>query len=82
MTSGWQKIETAPKDGTEILVTGGTVDYTGHTYPTPEPFKGVTIARWYREQWTGDNAKEFDELYTHKPTHWMPLPPPHTEQET
>ena len=64
--SGWKPIETAPKDGTIILV--GVWDYG------PD----IASASWngkfwdmelYGYQYCGD--PEFSD-----PTHWMPLPAP------
>ena len=60
---GWQKIETAPKDGTPILVTTpGSLD-----------MDVVVFADWRdRGGWfNGDTTFEPDEF-----THWMPLPEP------
>ena len=58
--SEWQPIETAPRDGTDILV----------GYTTGEicilHFDAATFA-W----WDHLGAYEFPD-----PTHWMPLPPP------
>jgi len=63
MKMDWQPIETAPRDGTLILIAGGT-------------FFGVDIAAWRRDGWCGGYGAEYDGEYWHKPTHWMPLPPP------
>ena len=62
----WQSIETAPKDGTRILVWETNV---------VDPF--VTIAEWRRDEWIVSDSDfghrtEFDR--------WQPLPtPPQTE---
>ena len=58
--TGWQPIETAPKDGTRILA------WHWHWSKQEE-----VIARWSDDQW--QNA--WSELTIH-PTHWMPLPEP------
>ncbi len=68
----WQPIETAPKDGSEVLL------YLG------PPWNGIEKAAWYVHwgNWQAggipsDTAR--DELYgigAAVPTHWMPLPPP------
>lgn len=95
MTYGaWQPIETAPKDGTEILVVSGT----GGT--------GVLLARWIALQdfLTTSEAEEYADAgmsesdleipcwfyadFVHgdrlapdcQPTHWMPLPLPPVEE--
>lgn len=60
----WQPIETAPKDGTDILVNAPQVD------------SGVTIAFFKDGYWrlTYDGAR-FG-VHVSDPTHWMPLPEP------
>jgi hypothetical protein len=75
---GWQPIETAPKDGTPVLI--ARVEYTEGKSPevaevdvgaylydagmnTPD---GYEPAYWY---WASDNGS------IEEPTHWMPLPP-------
>ncbi len=55
----WQPIETAPKDGTEVLVWDGY----GVKIAWWEPYRRTTGGVWFYD---GDN-------YTW-PTHWMPLP--------
>ena len=77
----WQPIETAPKDGTGVLLCwaidadGKPIDWrkspkTSHVF--------VQVAAW----WEGDNAwivytDSVQEPAVHfTPTHWMPLPPP------
>jgi hypothetical protein len=58
--SGWQPIETAPRDGTLILMwIEHTIDIKG----------GPMIGGWHKK--IGFSASRFD-----VPTHWMPLPPP------
>lgn len=62
--NNWQPIETAPKDGTEVLVW------------TPDMYCPA-IAHWHaqRKIWV---AEGFLEMYALKgadtPTHWQPLP--------
>jgi hypothetical protein len=61
--SEWQPIETAPKDGTRILIFGARECYGGDY---------ISLAYW-DHWWRGD----YDEpVYVDEPTHWMPLPPP------
>lgn len=69
--SQWQPMETAPKDGTAILV-ARHVDLfgwiTGYaTYQTLSRIGGGWIARGFGI---------FGELGLGEPTHWMPLPDP------
>lgn len=70
---GWQPIETAPRDGTEILIAIGS-DYIGSAFyadddSDPYPWKffdrnGIKpLANGIRDDRMG-------------PTHWMPLPAP------
>jgi hypothetical protein len=59
----WEPIDTAPHDGTHIVLSDGEV---------------VTVGRYLENgRWFGANADPTDywdgELY---PTHWMPLPTP------
>lgn len=60
----WQPIETAPKDGTNILVCAEDV---------------MSTVKWddFFKEWAlvvSGSQSEDDEFYG--PTHWMPLPPP------
>jgi hypothetical protein len=67
MTTGWQPIETAPKDGSDVLL-GRTKD-DGDRYEYP-----VRIGRWSNavQRWIGVTANG----RITQPSHWMPLPPP------
>ncbi len=64
--SNWQPIETAPKDGSNIIL--GCPTYVDAGY-------------WEAEGWTlypDDTAPESDycQRFTPAPTHWQPLPEP------
>jgi hypothetical protein len=67
-TTSWQPIETAPRDGSDILLICNTAY-------TPEASIGWWSADGWRhysrpeEKWHGGVVKWF-------PTHWMPLPAP------
>jgi hypothetical protein len=71
----WRPIETAPKDGTAILI-----------WPTKREFNQRNdnlisyVVRWNdREQgWIEAEGEEYDSF---SPTHWMPLPEPPTEDK-
>jgi hypothetical protein len=70
---GWQPIETAPKDGTRILV----FDDDGEVLPTrfarwTHPFTEDALAGFV----TGWNSEFNVPESWCSPTHWMPLPPP------
>ncbi len=73
----WLPIDTAPKDGTWILVSGGETD-------DEEEARGVAVASWTREfngsvddrcsrwQFAKYDGGYYGEYIN--PTHWMPLP--------
>lgn len=77
--SGWQPIETAPKDGSWVLLSGGRqsdptwYDQGDVTWPS------AAVCRWCDEfeswkmgvVWDGDLRSNYDD-----PTHWIPLPAP------
>ena len=77
--TGWQPIETAPRDGTEILMTNGV---------------NVSSGQWFSEyggtydQEGAPNGDGCDDGWSDwsggmqpDPTHWMPLPPPPIEAD-
>lgn len=73
----WLPIATAPKDGTWLLLCGGSTDEYRYDVPTdpPDSFRTVT-AFWESESggwaisfWDGGWRTYYDD-----PTHWMPLP--------
>ena len=70
----WRDTMTAPKDGTSVLIAGGTYYYDGGMSNQPYPLLGVTIASWDGVAWNGEHGSEYDGEYWYKPTHWMPLP--------
>lgn len=69
LESGWKPIDTAPKDGTNIIICiAGITRSSGEAY-------------WYQNEngsnggwqtWDGENHKRT--VYITQPTHWMPLP--------
>ena len=71
--SDWQPIETAPKDGSWVLLGGGQHD--ANTWYGPGPEAPAVVGRWdkgwFFANWDGDYRSEY--LI---PTHWMPLPVP------
>ena len=73
---GWMPIETAPRDGTEVLLfTPGTEDealLAGHDEPAPYTFIGLFDAK-------GEWVTAESELNWYTPTHWLPLPEPPSE---
>jgi hypothetical protein len=61
----WQKIETAPKDGTEVLITG--IGFRGRRW--------MSVAKQINGRWY-DDSKHAGNLTN--VTHWQPLPEPPT----
>lgn len=61
---GWQPIETAPKNGTVILIFGVYVGY---------PIQHVV--EWRKGRWKVDTEDGWWGVVV-DPTHWMPLPNP------
>ena len=70
--NGWLPIETAPKDGSRILL-GYEESHSEEGYWQGDPTKNY----WGKTGWL---AADEDPLTTHPshPTHWMHLPPPPT----
>lgn len=58
---GWRPIETAPKDGSYILVTNGEPD-------------GCFVVCWYDEGWCYEVHRHDGAVHMNTATHWMPLP--------
>ncbi len=68
---GWQDIATAPKDGTKILL---LIDWDDFSYV------GRFMGDVWEVQWNGDVPAADDPDWV--PTHWQPLPPPPTPEDT
>ena len=65
----WQPIETAPKDGAEILITDGqTVAVVSWNEYAAELYDGIG--------WTDMGEMGWGGMVGAEPTHWMPLPAP------
>jgi len=85
-TAGWLPIESAPRDGTDVLISGGTF-WDDDCLGGPYTFTGVRIARWTGKDspaelpWEGNPVHSHDEYRRHQPTHWMPLPAAPTNPE-
>lgn len=89
--SAWRPIESAPKDGTWILVTGGLPlkDWDREDFEPPcvcaqwtHHLNGSEVpqGRWQFAWYWGGHFGEYEE-----PTHWMPCPPtkmPHLQVAT
>jgi len=67
--NNWQPIETAPKDGTRIILTDGEemeICSWGSPYPVDFPEKKAWIFG------RGDDYSNYNQFFF--PTHWMPCP--------
>ena len=65
--SMWQSIDTAPKDGTEILVFDRTTKGNSN----------MRVSYWYADNHgRGFYTRGSQFLDKCQPTHWMPLPSP------
>lgn len=80
--AGWQPIETAPKDGTKVLIVNDEgvmavahyIEQWDERYEFVRKAKDGDVYRTVREEcgyWNTDTA--------YCPTHWMPLPQPPKE---
>jgi len=75
MTTNWQPIETAPKDGTQILLCDA-LDADGNPITDGSWGLFVQVAAW----WAGEDAwivycdMVRDPPLHFEPTHWAPLP--------
>lgn len=76
----WQPIESAPKDGAWVLLTGGGVGYGWDGGPVPEVVAGqytnelnggTTEYHWQFAWYDGGYYGVYE-----SPTHWRPLPAP------
>jgi len=80
----WQPIETAPKDGTRIIICSNGMVFEGKVwkfYETEKNWIGEVIwwdSGWYMDQVEGWMVANCDEEYgvLLEASHWMPLPPP------
>lgn len=66
-SQAWQPIETAPMDGTQILL--------GRPIKDKRQTRAVSQARWNGRCWKVFASNYWSE---NTPTHWIPLPPPPT----
>ena len=78
MSSKWQPIETAPRDGTRILAWNSEYGQR-ETYMSMYSKGSVGYERWVRGNGPAEIGWDWQEpmngwAFTWKPTHWMPLP--------
>ena len=67
----WQPIETAPKDGTSVLISNGVSVGEAHYEEYAEG--------WF---WAGGHSTDAVDYKVWTPTHWRPLPPPPKDKTT
>ena len=92
----WQSIDTAPKDGTEILLHAPACDYKGTNvkarttyghWRAPSDTPRIKYQDGFAPEPKWEDFEPFwaswDGGFTEEcpPTHWMPLPPPPTSAE-
>lgn len=76
----WQPIETAPRDGTEILLCQAT-DADGEAIGEKAWGIFVQVAAWWSAddddggEWIVYCSRVQEPRLHFQPTHWMPLPP-------
>lgn len=77
MKSEWQPIETAPKDGTSVLIIGAAWRepvisrwYVHYLHGKPDPRRPP---EWEQQDMCGGFGSYNGPIH---PTHWMPLPEP------
>lgn len=75
MVMGWQPIETAPKDGTRVLLWIVHCNAKYATSPFEEGWIGACIGSW--SEHNGGGFTWYGIYGT--PTHWRPLPAPPKE---
>ena len=72
--SGWRTMDSAPKDGTDVLV------WRGNRRLGARP-QGVVRACWWQPTRYEGKWVTVPGLHGIKPTHWRPLPPPPSSKD-
>ena len=73
-TNGWRPIETAPKDGTNVLLYGR---WKGEVSKNPE-YWDIFKAAYSFDEWVVCDSDIYGPIIL-DPTHWQPLPKPPQE---
>jgi hypothetical protein len=79
---GWQPIETAPRNGTWVLISGGDVSEACHAQDEYETRGGPAVAAFWQGDEIDDEAGWWSYAFWdmnwrssfERPTHWRPLP--------
>lgn len=77
----WYPIETAPKDGTQVLLYG-TFQWEDYDDIEGMPLLGTVVGFWGRTNWVTHRQESWQAVSANpymdlcQPTHWMPLPEP------
>ena len=81
--SKWYPIETAPRDGVEVMLYGEQIVREARRNGLSEASRSdsITQAHWnkHKEKWWTHIGSEKTIVHIYKPTHWMPLPKPPEE---
>lgn len=86
--SPWQPIETAPKDGTPVLIgwhdDAGAWQERRAWWDREFAIEGCDddMNTLWKQAWTDYRVASFgyEEVWEYEPTHWMPLPAPPVEK--
>lgn len=73
----WQPIESAPRDGTPVLVWRGPTDIFVAHYVSPVDVFGPDDSDDYVKRWWSTDGQD---LTGPMPSHWTPLPEPPSDQ--
>ncbi len=65
----WKPIETAPKDGTRVLLYG-SLTWPNGISPQMDDIEPIVFEAYYDHGWQGKG------MYQPVPTHWMQMPQP------
>jgi hypothetical protein len=74
----WQPIETAPRDGTSVLLSGGQLACSGDIEENEIAVVAKICNAYGSEAWSVVRISG-QEVWLWNPTHWMPLPAPPTD---
>ncbi len=74
---GWRSMESAPKDGAEVIVAFAAMRVNEIGVPSG----GVTAACWAYDGWHIGFTSRGEHIYAAEPDGWQPLPPPPKESD-